>query len=420
MRLPENRMTEIRIHLPLVHAVIACLKPIIEEDKVADKVVAFFLKQHKSYGARDRSFIAESVYDIVRWRIKYEYQLNGYNPQWNYYKHLLLVSLLNRAYMPVNSEVFDVSAIEMNELLSVIQQPIEEEFIAQSYPRAFYDFALKSIGTEWKKMAVALNQKPAVFIRTNTLKTTRDKLHAALQAEHIECTEVNTLFLQDAIQIHSKNNLKNSTLYKQGWFEFQDIGSQAIGSFVFKNLAEKNKQPIQILDLCAGAGGKTLHLSALLGNNGKIYATDYAAARVEYLKVRAAQAGCKNVEVIPFATAKSLRNIDILLIDAPCSGSGTFKRQADLKYKITEEKVQAYRKIQLDLLRTYIGNITPSGKIIYATCSIFPQENEQQIQEFLEQHKRFVLADECKLSPTNYNGDGFYMACVANSIKIQE
>ncbi|HNE50589.1 MAG TPA: hypothetical protein PLZ64_05575, partial [Chitinophagales bacterium] len=163
-------MTEIRIHLPLVHAVIACLKPIIEEDKVADKVVAFFLKQHKNYGARDRSFIAESVYDIVRWRIKYEYQLNGYNPQWKYYKHLLLASLLNRAYMPVNSEVFDVSAIEMNELLSVIQQPIEEEFIAQSYPRAFYDFALKSIGTEWQKMAVALNQKPAVFIRANTLK----------------------------------------------------------------------------------------------------------------------------------------------------------------------------------------------------------------------------------------------------------
>ena len=410
-------MIEIKIHLPLVHAVIECLKPIVEENKVADKEVASFLKQHKSYGARDRSFIAESVYDIVRWKIKYESQLNTYNPQWNYYKHLLLASLLNRAYMPLNPEVFGVSAIEISELLLVIQQPISDEFIAESYPREFYDFALKSIGADWHKLAVALNQKPSIFIRANTLKTTRNKLLSTLQSEQIKCTEVDTLSLQDAIQIHSKNNLKNSALYKQGLFEFQDIGSQAIGSFVCKNLSNKTNQKRQILDLCAGAGGKTLHLSALLGDNAKIYATDYASARLEHLKMRAAQAGCENVEVIPFATAKSLKNIDILLIDAPCSGSGTFKRQADLKYKISEAKVNEYQKIQSDLLDTYTKILAQSGKIIYATCSVFPQENEQQIIAFLQHHKLFELVEENKLSPTNYNGDGFYMACVAKVAK---
>ena len=105
------------------------------------------------------------------------------------------------------------------------------------------------------------------------------------------------------------------------------------------------------------------------------------------------------------------------MIDAPCSGSGTFKRQADLKYKISEAKVNEYQKIQSDLLDTYTKILAQSGKIIYATCSVFPQENEQQIIAFLQHHKLFELVEENKLSPTNYNGDGFYMACVAKVAK---
>ncbi len=162
--------------------------------------------------------------------------------------------------------------------------------------------------------------------------------------------------------------------------------------------------------MCAGAGGKTLHLSALLENEGKIYATDYKASRLKILQQRAEQAGCKNIKIIGFKEAKQVKNLDFILIDAPCSGTGTFKRQADLKYKITPEKIQEYQAIQASLLQEYKNLLSRNGKIIYATCSILPQENEWQIQSFLNNNPEFKLEKSQQLLPTEYDGDGFYMA----------
>jgi 16S rRNA (cytosine967-C5)-methyltransferase len=276
-------------------------------------------------------------------------------------------------------------------------------------------------------LAAALNKKPNVFIRINTLKwsivnekNTIEDFIDLLKKENVEARCFTSFNMTNCIQILSKNNLKNSDLYKQGLFEFQDIGSQAIGDFLLDAIENKSTlNEIKILDLCAGAGGKTLHLSALLNNKGKIYATDYKAARLKNLHQRAEQAGCKNIEIIDFKEAKKLKNIDVVLIDAPCSGTGTFKRQADLKYKITQEKIKEYQTIQASLLNEYKSVIHKNGKIIYATCSILPQENELQIQVFLNtnnvgdaslKHQHWQLVKSQQLLPTEYDGDGFFMA----------
>lgn len=398
-------MQEIKLHTPIIDTVIVCLKAIFEEQKVADKEVATILKQNKSFGSRDRSMIAETVYDIVRWKLKYEYF--AYQLQLTRYKSLLLISFLNRNYAIKNKEILGVENDKIVELQSIIKQAISIPHIDQSYPEELYDFCKENIGDKWQDLAIALNNKPNVFIRVNILQIKPVQLSTLLEKENISFKIVN----ENCIQILSKNNLKNSDLYKQGLFEFQDIGSQAIGNFLFDAIENKSTlNEIKILDLCAGAGGKTLHLAALLNNKGKIYATDYKAARLKNLRQRAEQAGCKNIEIIDFNDAKKLKNINIILIDAPCSGTGTFKRQADLKYKITQVKIKEYQSIQASLLNEYKNVIHKNGKIIYATCSVLPQENELQIQNFLNANESFKLNKSQQLLPTEYDGDGFYMA----------
>ena len=400
-------MQEIKIHQPIIDAIIACLKAVFEEGKVADKEVSTTLKQNKNYGSRDRSIIAESVYDIVRWKLKYEHQLSLYDSNFTLYKHLILISLLNRNYSIKNPEIIGVTYDEIITLQKVTEQPLAEKHIEQSYPSAFYNFCLESLGEQWYSLATALNKRPHVFIRVNSLKTGTEELKLLLEKETILFKEVG----DNCLEILSKNNLKNSSLYKQGLFEFQDIGSQAIGLFLFDAIEDKSTlNDLKILDLCAGAGGKTLHLSALLNNQGKVYATDYKASRLKNLEQRAEQSGCTNIKIIDFKEIKQLKNVDFILMDAPCSGSGTFKRQADLKYKITSEKIKEYQTIQASLLNEYKNLLSKNGKLIYATCSVLPQENELQIQSFLKNNPGFKLEKEMQLLPTNYDGDGFYMA----------
>jgi len=406
-------MQEIKLHQPIIDTVIVCLKSIFEDNKVADKEVATHLKQNKNFGSRDRSLIAETVYDIVRWKLKYEFIVGKL--ELTSYKSLLLVSFLNRNYVIKNIEILGVDLNDIVRLTDILQQTIADKSIEQSYPINFYNFCEEKLGEKWYPLAVSLNNKPSVFIRVNSLQTSVTKFAALLETENISFK----IMEDNCIEILSKNNLKNSELYRQGLFEFQDIGSQAIGHFLFDAIEDKTKlDKITVLDLCAGAGGKTLHLSALLNNKGKIYATDYKAARLKNLQQRAEQAGCKNIEIIEFSEAKKLKNIDFILIDAPCSGTGTFKRQADLKYKVTQEKIKEYQAIQASLLNEYKNVIHKNGKIIYATCSILPQENELQVQNFIDNNSSFKVNKSQQLLPTKYDGDGFYMVEIFNSTNI--
>ena len=402
-------MQEIKLHQPIIDTVIVCLKSIFEDNKVADKEVATHLKQNKNFGSRDRSLIAETGYDIVRWKLKYEFIVGKL--ELTSYKSLLLVSFLNRNYVIKNIEILGVDLNDIVRLTDILQQTIADKSIEQSYPTNFYNFCEEKLGEKWYPLAISLNNKPSVFIRVNSLQTSVAKFAVLLEKENISFK----IMEDNCIEILSKNNLKNSELYRQGLFEFQDIGSQAIGHFLFDAIEDKTKlDKITVLDLCAGAGGKTLHLSALLNNKGKIYATDYKAVRLKNLQQRAEQAGCKNIEIIEFSEAKKLKNINFILIDAPCSGTGTFKRQADLKYKVTQEKIKEYQAIQASLLNEYKNVIHKNGKIIYATCSILPQENELQVQNFIDNNSSFKINKSQQLLPTKYDGDGFFMAALSH------
>ncbi len=396
----------IKLHKPLLEIVKNGLHEIFNNGIYADKEVQHILLNNKQFGSRDRSFIAETIYDIVRWKRNYEQLM--VNRKWSIgnWNNYILISLLNRKKEIVNPEIFDC---EFD-----ISKP--ENWLINfdgriSFPEWLDKKCFDEIGEDWNSIATALNIPAKTFIRVNTLKITPENLLELLLKENIDAKITNPTALEktgfsfkNCIEISSKNNLKNSTFYKSGFFEFQDLGSQLIGEFC-------DLRPNQIvLDLCAGAGGKSLHLSAILQNKGKIYATDFKPERTKTLANRANNAGCKNIEIISFEKAMFLKNLDVVLIDAPCSGIGTIKRNPDVKWKLKNSDIENYKTIQAALLEKYKSLIHKNGKLIYATCSILPSENELQIQHFLKNNPDFELVKEIKLSPAIYGVDGFYMA----------
>ncbi len=396
----------IKLHTPLLNIVKMALHEIFTKGSYADKEVQKIIQQHKQFGSRDRSFIAETIYDIVRWKKNFEQIiLEHQHPidNWNYF---IFLSLCYRKKEILNPELLAITIDWQS-----VSEHLKNLDDRASFPEWLDKRCFDEIGADWNKIAEALNIPARTFIRANELKIKTSTLLQLLKKEKVDAEMVSIESLNkmgypisSGIEILSKNNLKNSDLYKSGYFEFQDIGSQLIGLF------SNPKQHQQIVDLCAGGGGKSLQLSALLQNTGKVVACDFNAMRTQQLVYRAKQAGCTNIEIIPFEQASTLQNIDILLIDAPCSGLGTIKRNPDLKWKLQPSSIEKCMTIQTSLLSQYASILNKNGKMIYATCSILPSENEKQVQHFLHNNPEFELTNEIKLLPHLYGVDGFYMA----------
>lgn len=243
-----------------------------------------------------------------------------------------------------------------------------------------------------------------MYIRYNNLKTTAQKLNYELDKLNLnyEYSEK----VGGAIKILSNNQLRNSNAFKEGLFEFQDIGSQHI----VKSSGIKSGQVV--VDFCAGKGGKTLQIAGLLKNDGRIIASDIDATRLAQLQKRAQKAGIKNLEIIAHNHLIENKNLlaDIVLVDAPCSGIGTFRRQPDLKFRLQKEQLETVLKAQAEILSQAQNLLRVNGKLIYATCSILKKENSHQIEKFLAQHSNFECIQEEYILPNDLDGDGFYLA----------
>src|SRR5690606_33616386 len=191
-------------------------------------------------------------------------------------------------------------------------------------------------------------------------------------------------------------------VFKNGWFEVQDAGSQLISPYL-------NVQPgMRVVDACAGAGGKTLHLSALMENKGQIYSLDIHEWKLLELKKRAKRNGAQNVQTK--VIRKMEDSADRVLIDAPCSGLGVLSRNPDAKWKLTPEFIENVKSEQAKILNDYCKMVKPGGAMVYATCSILPSENQNQVENFLKNHPEFKLVREKQLLPSQTGFDGFYMA----------
>ena len=178
-------------------------------------------------------------------------------------------------------------------------------------------------------------------------------------------------------------------IFKKGLFEVQDASSQLVAEFL------DVKEGMRVVDTCAGAGGKTLHLASLMKNKGNIIALDIYKSKLKQLKIRAKRNGVHNIDIRPIESSKTIKKLkekaDRVLIDAPCSGIGVLKRNPDAKWKLQEKFIEDIKKTQAEILDKYSQIVKKGGKMVYATCSILPSENEEQINKFLKQHPKFKL-----------------------------
>ena len=271
------------------------------------------------------------------------------------------------------------------------------------------EMCVKELGEEiWTKEIAALNVQANVILRTNTLNISKEILQKKLKAE-----DINTEFVPnhpDALILPERANVFKSEAFHNGFFEVQDASSQLVAAYL------DVKPGMKVIDTCAGAGGKTLHLAALMENKGQIIAMDIYESKLRKLKVRAKRNKAHNIDLRVIDSTKPIKKLhgkaDRILIDAPCSGLGVIRRNPDSKWKLQPEFIENIKKIQQEILQQYAAMLKPGGKMVYATCSVLPSENQEQVKTFLtsEAGKEFIFVSDKKVLAHVSGFDGFYMA----------
>ena len=410
-----------KIYRNLVDGVVLALDRIFKEGRYADRVIEYLLKEQKKWGARDRRFVAETTYDIVRnYRLLNELSGGGDN----YYKLIGVYFILHDTGLPDWEEFKGINTSEVQRKWNEVKT---RRAVFQSVPDWLDKLGSEELPDRWGRELAALNEQAPVVLRANTLKASAQSLQKKFREEDTE-----TILLPDApdaLVLKERKNILSSPLFQQGLFELQDASSQQVAPFL-------DIRPGQfVIDACAGAGGKSLHIAALLQNKGKLLAMDVEERKLEELQRRAKRAGVRIVEtkcikdisspsegpsgeagqggfsekgVLPKEIAQWESQADRLLLDTPCSGLGVLKRNPDAKWKLSQQAIEEVKEKQARILNAYSRLVKPGGLMVYATCSILSSENQKQVEKFLSEHKRFTFVKEKTIWPSE-GFDGFYM-----------
>lgn len=412
-----------RISAKLIDAAVAALTEVMHFEHPADAVLSQFFRAQRVMGQRDRGFVAETVYAVLRRRRCLE-RLVGSDPV---PRRLALAALLHLQGFSQRQLAPAVSGEEAARLAEQKAEPAESLSLGEraDLPDWLAERLLQRMNAEeLLELARGLNQGAPLDVRVNPLKATREEVLLKLDADGIEGRACPYSPL--AIRLKGKPALQRNPLYLSGAIEVQDEGSQLLAYL----LAPKRGE--MVVDFCAGAGGKTLLLGALMRSTGRLYAFDVAEKRLSRLRARVARSGLSNVHPICINSENDVRvkrlteKIDRVLVDAPCSGLGTLRRNPDLKWRQTAEGVAELARKQASILAGAARLVKPKGRLVYATCSILPEENEEIVAGFLDAHPQFKLASaadvlkkqrielECgevfRLTPHQHDTDGFYAA----------
>ena len=403
-----------RLHRNFVYTTIDSLNAIINEGQYADKMVAQALKKDKRWGSSDRKFVAETIYEIVRWKRLYAEIASVKEPfdrddLWR----IFAVWAVLRGY-PI-PDWRQLEGTPERKIKGKFDELSKIRVMKESIPDWMDELGVKELGEKiWATEIAAQNQPAKVILRVNTLKTTKEKLRAILMDLNIE-----TEFLKnqpDALVLKERANVFLTDAFKEGFFEVQDANSQLVAAFL------DVKPGMRVVDTCAGAGGKTLHIASLMENKGQLIAMDLYESKLKQLKLRAKRNGAFNIEYRIIDSTKVIKKLhekaDRVLIDAPCSGLGVLKRNPDAKWKLQPEFINNIRKIQTEVLENYSKIVKPGGKLVYATCSVLPSENQEQIKKFLSTDigKSFTFVKDSKILASESGFDGFYMALLERNI----
>lgn len=377
------------------------------EDRYADKVIEYTLRHNPKAGSRDRSFIAETTYEIVR-QYRLLSEILGREPQTeaDFWQIIGLFLALKEPDNPLPpwKEFSDLDPEAIRQKAAQLQATRK---FRESVPDWLDALGEQELGEQWEETLAWLNKPAEVVLRANRLKTDRDQLRKALEQDDIEAAPAGE---SDALVLTRRQNVFKTRAFREGLFEVQDYSSQLVAPFL-------DPEPgMRVVDACAGGGGKTLHLSALMAGKGQLIALDTLGWKLDELRQRARRAGASNIETRVIENRKVIKRLygsaDRLLLDVPCSGLGVLRRNPDSKWKLQPGFIDQLRATQQEILQTYSPIVKPGGRLVYATCSILPSENEDQVQTFLASPAgaEFTLLKEQKILPQTEGFDGFYMA----------
>ncbi len=398
------------VQFHILNTLSQALTEVFDSGKHADRMIDKYMRVNKNWSADERSFFAESVYEIIRHKRNLEFiaQTDGQTNSANQLWPIIGAYLVTKNLKPVLRPEFKNSDIEKIQSRIKTLKPLA---IEHSFPDWLFDLGQKEFNTEWPAIMKSLNKEPEIYLRTNTLKTNIEKLLKDLKTEKIEVEKTKSIIpLPDSISLKKRSSVFATQAYKKGDFEMQDAGSQSIAALL------RVEPGHQVADTCAGSGGKSLHLAALMKNSGRILAMDINDRKLQDLKQRASRAGATILETQLIDSPKVIQrlenNFDRVLIDSPCSGLGVLRRNPDTKWKLNLEQINTVCALQKDILSKYSSLCKPGGMMVYATCSILKCENEEQIKWFLNSAagKKWTLISEHRIWPHIHGFDGFYAA----------
>ncbi len=422
-----------------VQAAIDLLGKILAGADPADRAVFSFFRARRYAGAKDRAAIAERVYNILRHRAELLWRLGGAGVARPSPRDLCFGALVLLEETPANEleALFtgeghgpkQLDDAERHRFDDLVRQPSVGEvpaWVRGNYP-AWLEAPLRArFGAALDEEAAAFARRAPLDLRVNTLRTDRAGALAALDV--IGITAAPTPYSPLGLRLEASGSVTRTEAYRRGLFEIQDEGAQIVALLVGADTGQ------QVVDLCAGAGGKSLALAAVLQNRGQIYACDIDRRRLGRMQRRLVRAGTRNVQLHRLGGADDPwyanheGTAHRVLVDAPCSGAGTWRRNPDVLWRLSPDSLASHNAAQLKILDAAAPLVRPGGRLIYATCSIFAQENEEVVTAFLAGAAEFTpvpiavvwaqtLDGDCPaegdyltLSPARHGTDGFFVA----------
>ncbi len=413
-----------RFSAPLIQLTSQVLGELLSFKNPADAVLSRFFKEHKETGQRDRAFIAEHAFDVLR-HLRGAKRFAGARAT---PRQLLLAWWVRGAGVAVRRLEGAIKSEEFKILGELKGQTLPSITLGEQCEMP--DWLVEQLLAQMPQadllaLALSLNQPAPLDLRVNTLKTNREAALLALQAEGMEAQP--TPYSPLGLRMQGKPSVNRGELFKTGAIEVQDEGSQLLAYLV------QPKRSEFVVDFCAGAGGKTLALGAMMRSTGRLYAMDVSEGRLIKLKGRMSRAGLSNVHPTLLANERDaklkrmLGKADRVLVDAPCTGLGTLRRNPDLKWRQSPEAVLEMSAKQLAILTAAARLVRPGGRLVYATCSILKAENDDVVDAFLAAHPDFsaehageILASQgiegleaqarLNLSPLAQGTDAFFAA----------
>jgi 16S rRNA (cytosine967-C5)-methyltransferase len=392
------------------------LRDILREGFPADKVIQRHMKANRKWGSHDRKLFAESVYDLTRWWRKLMYaadapwptddKVSGADPK--------VLARVTEAWCLINDVKLDPAIVRQGlnaeKVLLIWNNKSLPRAVRESIPDWLDAWGASEIGARWDDVLPVLNTLAPVYLRANRLKCSPKQLIEELKQDGVDAR----LVTEDCIQLAERANVFLSKSFSLGHFEVQDGNSQQVAP------ALQVEPGMRVVDACAGAGGKSLHLAALMKNKGKVIAMDVHEKKLEQLRERSTRDGATCIETRVIDSTKVIKRLkdgaDRVLLDVPCSGLGVLRRNPDSKWKLSKEEVSHLHGLQAEILKNYAQMCKPGGVMVYATCSIAPSENELQVKQFISQNEtQWTLETEKTFYPERSGPDGFYFARLKRS-----